>query len=212
MKSKQITTILGCLALTFSLTQAQAPISVDLSQLYDTGNEIWRSDTVNGAPESFLTVLPLSAWYNNGENNLYVSGPNVEGSRNSVGLHVAFSGADGGQIQFTVDRDVRLDNFLVQSNARADDINLVFNINGNDYSVSSSDYNNFNPGTHSFSNTIKNLVITADSSFTLTSNNPQLRILAFKTLGFVTVPEPSTYAFLLGLGALGFAAYRRRRH
>lgn len=48
-----------------------------------------------------------------------------------------------------------------------------------------------------------------DSLYLISPRGTQLH--SYDVSGFTAIPEPSTYAALLGAGALGFASWRRRR-
>jgi hypothetical protein len=57
-----------------------------------------------------------------------------------------------------------------------------------------------------------NLLIVRDQSYLMDQAWPvTMNVVGSSMTYLYTIPEPSTYAALLGLGALGFAAYRRRR-
>jgi hypothetical protein len=207
---KYTAALLGSIVLMLSLSQAQTPISVDLSRLYETA-QVWKSDAVTNATDEFLEVRPLSPWRGGASENLEISGSyGTQGGTD--GLYVANGDStDGYQIQFTVKQDVQLDKFMVQTTSNASGLSFTLTINGTEHTMSANDYNSFNPGTIAFQTAIKNEVILANSSFTLTSHNPLNQYLAFRTLDFVVVPEPRTYALLAGLGALGFITCRRRK-
>ena len=219
MKSKHIAAILSCLVLAFSLTQAQSPISIDLEDL----TMPWTETHNLTIGDHTMTITALNNWYtpgtftgapqlhtgNNNGLNLFASItlPDNRGER----AHIEFTSTQPGIQQF------RLDSIGVYSfngSTRFDDDLLEIWDENEQTLLGTVSLANTNGGT--VTNTFTNpLTVNVGQKITVVHRDVSGNNLTDKGWRYLTVtalvPEPSTYAFLLGLGALGFAACRRRR-
>ena len=218
MKSKHIAAILSCLVLAFSLTQAQSPISFDLDDITLPYTE---THTLNNGDHT-MTITALNNWYMPGT---LTGTPSININANGINLwadislpdnrgeraHIELTSTQPGIQQFRLE-SVGVSSFN-GSTLFNDDLLEIWDENEQTLLGSVSSANS--PGgivTNTFTNP---LTVNVGQKITVVhrdvnGDNPTDKGWRYLTVTAL-VPEPSTYAFLLGLGALGFAACRRRR-
>ncbi len=155
------------------------------------------SDTLTADDgETTLTVSTTDIWGNQGIAGIMADTDGLKVYKNSLSLFFEFS------------KDVTLKSFFHDYSYQIDDHIIEFSL-GNETKNLELTSNNYS--TEEFPATFDNWVIPANTSLKLTSlDNNVLASQQWASLTVTVVPEPATYALLLGCGVLGVRLLIRR--